>query len=155
MNGKVLLRLHTRFHVDGVHEIGLEPKFSLIRLLLDSRTPPVDHCLAIYASAESASFEVTSPFCLVEQQQQQQQQQQHESASGDWLDDYFKMTWPASVRTVLQAYVQSVHPSFEPATPTGSPPSSPETRRAAVSCVAWHATAFWGRMGSRDRQHTS
>ena len=143
MDGKVLLRLQPRFDVEGVGMIGIEPSLGSLRVLLESPTPPADLCMAIYASATSDSFTLTSPLDLVRSQKKQQKKKQQKKKkkkqtsgfggeSGDWLDDYFTVLSPVGVRAFLQACFP---PTSESAVAPATPCASIKARRTTVSCV--------------------
>ena len=134
MDGKVLLRLQPRFDVEGVGMIGIEPSLGSLRVLLESPTPPADLCMAIYASATSDSFTLTSPLDLVRSQKKKKKKQTSGfgGESGDWLDDYFTVLSPVGVRAFLQACFP---PTFESAVAPATPCASIKARRTAVSCV--------------------
>ena len=134
MDGKVLLRLQPRFDVEGVGMIGIEPSLGSLRVLLESPTPPADLCMAIYASATSDSFTLTSPLDLVRSQKKKKKKQTSGfgGESGDWLDDYFTVLSPVGVRAFLQACFP---PTSESAVAPATPCASIKARRTAVSCV--------------------
>ena len=134
MDGKVLLRLQPRFDVEGVGMIGIEPSLGSLRVLLESPTPPADLCMAIYASATSDSFTLTSPLDLVRSQKKKKKKQTSGfgGESGDWLDDYFTVLSPVGVRAFLQSCFP---PTFESAVAPATPCASIKARRTTVSCV--------------------
>ena len=134
MDGKVLLRLQPRFDVEGVGMIGIEPSLGSLRVLLESPTPPADLCMAIYASATSDSFTLTSPLDLVRSQKKKKKKQTSGfgGESGDWLDDYFTVLSPVGVRAFLQACFP---PTSESAVAPATPCASIKARRTTVSCV--------------------